>query len=94
MQRQFGKLMNKSPGDNAKVAAILHDYEDADRLLAKVGTAHSPTSLALLALPHLVSYTPPLMHPPSSAHFPIPLSSLLPGLADCCMFDSAHVLDY
>ncbi|KAF9869531.1 sh3 domain signaling protein [Colletotrichum karsti] len=36
MQRQFGKLMNKSPGDNAKVAAILHDYEDADRLLGQI----------------------------------------------------------
>ncbi|TDZ75193.1 Regulator of cytoskeleton and endocytosis [Colletotrichum trifolii] len=36
MQRQFGKLMNKGPGDNAKIAAILHDYEDADRLLAKI----------------------------------------------------------
>ncbi|KAF6839999.1 sh3 domain signaling protein [Colletotrichum musicola] len=37
MQRQFGRLMSKSPGDNAKIAAILHDYEDADKLLAKVG---------------------------------------------------------
>lgn len=36
MQRQFGKLMSKSPGDNAKIAAVLHDYEDADKLLAKV----------------------------------------------------------
>ncbi|TQN71400.1 Reduced viability upon starvation protein [Colletotrichum shisoi] len=36
MQRQFGKLMSKSPGDNAKVAAVLHDYEDAERLLGKI----------------------------------------------------------
>ncbi|KAJ0351065.1 hypothetical protein KNSL1_003476 [Colletotrichum chrysophilum] len=36
MHRQFGKLMNKSPGDNAKIAAILHDYEDADNLLGKI----------------------------------------------------------
>ncbi|OLN86116.1 Regulator of cytoskeleton and endocytosis RVS167-like protein 1 [Colletotrichum chlorophyti] len=36
MQRQFGKLMSKSPGDNAKIAAILHDYEDADKLLGKI----------------------------------------------------------
>ncbi|KAL0937862.1 sh3 domain signaling protein [Colletotrichum truncatum] len=36
MQKQFGKLMSKSPGDNAKVAAILHDYEDADKLLGQI----------------------------------------------------------
>ncbi|KAI0384558.1 hypothetical protein F5Y04DRAFT_232144 [Hypomontagnella monticulosa] len=36
MQRQFGKLLHKSPGDNAKVAVLLNDYEDADRLLAKI----------------------------------------------------------
>jgi hypothetical protein len=36
MQRQFGKLRNKGPGDNAKVSALLSDYEDADNVLAKV----------------------------------------------------------
>ncbi|OTB07336.1 hypothetical protein M426DRAFT_20044 [Hypoxylon sp. CI-4A] len=36
MQRQFGKLLHKSPGDNAKVAVLLNDYEDADRVLAKL----------------------------------------------------------
>lgn len=36
MQRQFGKLMNRGPGDNAKVSVLLNDYEDADRLLARV----------------------------------------------------------
>ncbi|OTA58637.1 hypothetical protein K449DRAFT_436586 [Hypoxylon sp. EC38] len=36
MQRQFGKLLHKSPGDNAKVAVMLNDYEDADRVLAKI----------------------------------------------------------
>ncbi|OHW90413.1 SH3 domain signaling protein [Colletotrichum incanum] len=36
VQRKFGKLMSKSPGDNAKIAAVLHDYEDADRLLGKI----------------------------------------------------------
>ncbi|RYP32158.1 hypothetical protein DL767_005394 [Monosporascus sp. MG133] len=36
MQRQFGKLLHKSPGDNAKVAMLLSDYEDADRVLAKI----------------------------------------------------------
>ncbi|KAK0371533.1 SH3 domain-containing protein [Colletotrichum limetticola] len=40
MQRQFGKLMNKGPGDNAKIAAVLHDYEDADKLLVKVPSSH------------------------------------------------------
>ncbi|OTA95439.1 hypothetical protein M434DRAFT_69430, partial [Hypoxylon sp. CO27-5] len=33
MQRQFGKLLHKSPGDNAKVAVMLNDYEDADRII-------------------------------------------------------------
>lgn len=37
MQRSFGKLLHKSPGDNARVAALFNDYEDADKLLAKVG---------------------------------------------------------
>lgn len=39
MQRKFGKLLNKAPGDNAKVSVLLNDYEDADRVLAKVNTA-------------------------------------------------------
>lgn len=45
MQRQFGKLMNKGPGDNAKIAAVLHDYEDADKLLVKVPSSYSPLNL-------------------------------------------------
>ncbi|KAI1761993.1 hypothetical protein GGR53DRAFT_503410 [Hypoxylon sp. FL1150] len=36
MQRSFGKLLHKSPGDNARVAALFNDYEDADKLLAKI----------------------------------------------------------
>ncbi|KAK4239485.1 hypothetical protein C8A03DRAFT_14129 [Achaetomium macrosporum] len=36
MQRQLGKLRNKGPGDNAKVSALLNDYEDADNVLAKI----------------------------------------------------------
>jgi hypothetical protein len=36
MQRQFGKLWNKGPGENAKVAVLLKDYEDANEVLAKV----------------------------------------------------------
>lgn len=41
VQRQFGKLWNKSPGDNAKVSVLLKDYEDADKALAKVGIPKS-----------------------------------------------------
>jgi len=37
MHRQFGKLMSKGPGDNAKVSVLLNDYEDADKALTKVG---------------------------------------------------------
>jgi len=36
MQRSFGKLLNKAPGDNAKVSVLLNDYEDIDKVLAKV----------------------------------------------------------
>ena len=36
MQRQFGKLMRKGPGDNAKVSMLLNEYEDADKVLAQV----------------------------------------------------------
>ncbi|KAK0633765.1 hypothetical protein B0T14DRAFT_507818 [Immersiella caudata] len=36
MQRQFGKLMRKGPGDNAKVSVLLNDYEDADKVLAQI----------------------------------------------------------
>lgn len=36
MQRSFGKLTYKGPGDNAKVAVLLTDYEDADKVLVKL----------------------------------------------------------
>ncbi|KAH6855331.1 hypothetical protein B0I37DRAFT_364583 [Chaetomium sp. MPI-CAGE-AT-0009] len=36
MQRQFGKLLHKGPGENAKVAVLLNDYEDADHVLAQI----------------------------------------------------------
>lgn len=36
MQRSFGRLLNKAPGDNARVSNLLNDYEDADRVLAKL----------------------------------------------------------
>ncbi|CAN8100023.1 unnamed protein product [Discula destructiva] len=34
--RKVGKLMNRGPGDNAKVSVLLNDYEDADRVLSKI----------------------------------------------------------
>ncbi|KAJ2994391.1 hypothetical protein NUW58_g1573 [Xylaria curta] len=36
VERQFGRMLRKSPGDNAKVAVLLTDYEDVDRVLAKI----------------------------------------------------------
>lgn len=48
--RKVGKLMNRGPGDNAKVSVLLNDYEDADRVLAKVNhllTGPGPSSLCL-----------------------------------------------
>ncbi|KAK4188992.1 hypothetical protein QBC35DRAFT_450747 [Podospora australis] len=36
MQRQFGKLLRKGPGDNAKVSVLLKDYEDADKVIAQI----------------------------------------------------------
>ncbi|KUI64141.1 hypothetical protein VM1G_10908 [Cytospora mali] len=36
MQRKFGRLLNKNPGDNAKVSVLLNDYEDADRILTRI----------------------------------------------------------
>ncbi|KXX77394.1 Protein hob1 [Madurella mycetomatis] len=36
MQRQFGKLWNRGPGDNARVSVLLSDYEDADKVLAQI----------------------------------------------------------
>jgi hypothetical protein len=39
MQRQFGKILNKGPGENAKVAVLLNDYEDADHVLSQVGNS-------------------------------------------------------
>jgi len=36
MNRQFGKLMGKGAGDNAKVSVLIADYEDADKTLTKI----------------------------------------------------------
>lgn len=38
VQRKFGRLLSKNPGDNAKVSVLLNDYEDADRILARAST--------------------------------------------------------
>jgi len=45
MQRQFGKLLRKGPGDNAKVSVLLNDYEDADKVLAQVTLFTHPIKL-------------------------------------------------
>ena len=37
MHRQIGKLRKKGPGDNANVSVLLSDYDDADKMLTKVG---------------------------------------------------------
>lgn len=53
MQRQFGKLRHKGAGDNAKVAMLLSDYEDADRVLAKVQKKHirePPTTMVKMSM--------------------------------------------
>lgn len=36
VSRSWGKLMNKGPGDNAKVSLMLSDFEDAEQILAKI----------------------------------------------------------
>lgn len=41
VQRKFGRLLGRNPGDNAKVSVLLNDYEDADRILAKASTFSS-----------------------------------------------------
>lgn len=49
IHRQFGKLVSKGAGDNAKVSVLLSDYEDADKALTKVrGTYYLPVYAKLL----------------------------------------------
>jgi hypothetical protein len=36
VQRQFGKLTTRGDGNDAKVSVLLKDYEEADKMLAKV----------------------------------------------------------
>lgn len=49
VQRQFGKLMGKTPADSAKTNALIKDYEDIERAIAKVGIVqtHSSQSMSL-----------------------------------------------
>ena len=44
MQRRFGKLLPRT-ADESQVAVLLNDFEDADKMLARVST---DTILALL----------------------------------------------
>ncbi|KAI6250684.1 hypothetical protein HI914_00780 [Erysiphe necator] len=36
MNRQFGRLMRKDPGNRADIATLLSDYEEADKALSKM----------------------------------------------------------
>lgn len=45
LQRSFTKLTSKGPGDNAKVALILKDYDDAEKFLGKVSEKKQPSPL-------------------------------------------------
>ncbi|KAM0325049.1 hypothetical protein ACHAQA_007586 [Verticillium albo-atrum] len=36
INKKFGRMMSKGPGDNAKVSVMLKDYDDADKMLAKL----------------------------------------------------------
>ena len=38
VQRQFGKLTHRGGGDDAKVSVLLQDYENGDKMLAKVSS--------------------------------------------------------
>lgn len=38
MQRKFGRMTTKQSADDSQVAVLLKDFEDADMLLAKVGS--------------------------------------------------------
>lgn len=49
VQRSFGKLWSKGPGDNAKVSVLLNDYEDADNVLAQVQSNPAQKRLQVLS---------------------------------------------
>jgi amphiphysin len=62
VQRKFGKMMSKNPGDNTRVSVLLKDYEDADQVLAKVGDAnitalHYETSVLTTNSPQIIEGT-------------------------------------
>lgn len=65
MHQQFGRLMGRGPGENAKVSVLLTDYEDVDKILAKVssdGTPRpGPSAPVALSLPLL--WPSPLLWP-------------------------------
>jgi hypothetical protein len=42
MQRSFGKLLNRGPGDNAKVSILLKEYDDTEQVLEKVMSLPMP----------------------------------------------------
>ena len=50
VQRHFGKYMKRS-ADESQVSVLLKDFEDADLLLAKVGTASLPPVYVPLSVP-------------------------------------------
>lgn len=43
LNRQFGKLMSKGPGNSAKVSVLLNDFENADKMLTKVRHVQTKT---------------------------------------------------
>lgn len=42
MQRQIAKARGKAGEESAKVSVLLNDFEDADKMLTKVGCKVSP----------------------------------------------------
>ncbi|KXJ90581.1 hypothetical protein Micbo1qcDRAFT_71325 [Microdochium bolleyi] len=52
MQRSIGRMMQKSPGDNAKTAVLLKDYDDAEQLLARLAEQVGSWRAAWIALAH------------------------------------------
>jgi amphiphysin len=52
MQRQFGKLIHKGGGDDAKVSVLLQDFEEADKMLAKVFVPRIRNRLGLISTDH------------------------------------------
>lgn len=52
INKKFGRMMSKGPGDNAKVAIMLKEYDDADKMLAKVNH-HKPPTCSALSRPFL-----------------------------------------